>query len=118
MAVAFALKKAAGVAVLNCGSFYQHHPLKYERLHAKREDWVRWPLSPTPLTFHKFKDAAALRAFFGCSLYAADGQPRDFPAALFARVYNETGGGTCDDPWRAAPTNATPAGAAGALPSS
>ena len=98
--VAFALKKAAGVAVINCGSFYQHEPLKYERLHAKGEEWVRWPLSATPLTFHKFKSADALRAFFRCSLYDASGQPRAYPRALLARVYNESAAvGDCDDPW-------------------
>ena len=98
--VAFALKKAAGVSVINCGSFYQHEPLKYERLHAKGEEWVRWPLSSTPLTFHKFKSADAMRAFFRCSLYDARGQPRAFPRALFARVYNESAAvGHCDDPW-------------------
>ena len=31
-----------GVAVINCGSFYQHDPLKYAKMHAKREDWARW----------------------------------------------------------------------------
>ena len=100
MTVAFALKKAAGVSVLNCGSFYQHHPLKYEKMHRKREDWVRWPLSSTPVTFHKFKDARALRLFFACSLYTAHGLARAFPRALFAHLYNTTDAEWCADPWR------------------
>lgn len=98
--VAFALKKAAGVAVINCGSFYQHDPLKYLKMHAKREDWVRWPLSSTPVTFHKFKDARALRLFFACSLYSPQGQARPFPRALFAHLYNTSDAEWCADPWR------------------
>lgn len=74
--VAFALKKGAGISVINCGSFYQHEPSKYRRLHAKGENWVRWPLSRTPLSFHKFKDADALRTFFSCRLYDEAGRPR------------------------------------------
>ena len=98
--VALALKKAAGVAVINCGSFYQHDPLKYLKMHAKREDWVRWPLSSTPVTFHKFKDARALRLFFACSLYSPQGQARPFPRALFAHLYNTSDAEWCADPWR------------------
>lgn len=101
MTVAFALKKAAGVSVLNCGSFYQHHPLKYEKMHRKREDWVRWPLSPTPLTFHKLKDARALRLLFACSLYDPRGSPRALPRALFSHAYNASDAPWCTDPWRA-----------------
>ena len=85
VAVAFALKKQSGVAVVNVGCMYQHEPLKYRRLHAKGDDWVRWPLTTTPVSFHKFKDAAELRAFFACALYdLRSGKPRPAPRALFA----------------------------------
>ena len=30
----------------------------------KGADWVAWPLSRSPASFHKFKDAAELRSFF------------------------------------------------------
>lgn len=94
IAVAFALKKHAGVAVLNVGCYYQHSPLKYRKLHSKGEDWVHWPLSTTPAAFHKFKDADELRTFFGCALYDARGRPRPAPRALFASLNR-----TCDDRW-------------------
>ena len=84
VAVAFALKKGAGVAVLNAGCMYQHEPLKYRRLHAKGDNWVRWPLSTTPASFHKLKDAAELRAFFSCALYDSRSRPRPSPRSLFA----------------------------------
>ena len=86
--------------MINCGSFYQHDPLKYLKMHAKREDWVRWPLSSTPVTFHKFKDARALRLFFACSLYTPHGLARAFPRALFTHLYNTTDAEWCADPWR------------------
>lgn len=81
--VAFALKKEAGVSVINVGCLYQHSPLKYERMHAKGEDWVHWPLSTTPASFHKFEDPTELRTFFGCALYDAQGRLRPAPRALF-----------------------------------
>jgi hypothetical protein len=83
VAVAYALKKHAGAAVVNVGCLYQHGPRTYAKLHAKGERWVRWPLSSTPASFHKFKRGAELRAFFGCALYDARGQPRTAPRALF-----------------------------------
>ena len=57
------------------------------------------PLSRSPVSFHKFKEPAALRRFFSCALYAADGHPRRFPRALFnnGSAPNETR--SCDDPW-------------------
>jgi len=90
VAVAFALKKQAGVAVLNCGCLYQHSPLKYQKLHAKGVDWVPWPLSTTPATFHKFKDAGELLAFFRCALYDQHGRPRPAPRSLFTPLNGST----------------------------
>ena len=98
VAVAFALKKQAGVSVLNAGCLYQHSPLKYRKLHAKGEEWVRWPLSATPASFHKFKDAGELRAFFRCALYDPHGRPRPAPRALFAPL-----NATCGPPHLAEP---------------
>jgi len=95
VAIAFALKKQAGVSVLNIGCLYQHGPLKYRKLHAKGEDWVRWPLSTTPAAFHKFKDADELRTFFSCALYDAQGRPRPAPRALFTPLNR-----SCEDAWR------------------
>lgn len=82
--VAFALKKKSGIAVLNVGCLYQHSPLKYQKLHAHGEEWVQWPLSTTPVSFHKFKDADELRTFYTCSLYDEQGRPRPAPRALLA----------------------------------
>ena len=95
VAVAFALKKQAGVAVLNVGCLYQHSPLKYRKLHAKGEDWVKWPLTRTPASFHKFKDAEEQRAFFACALYDDHAKPRPAPRSLFAALNS-----TCVDGWR------------------
>ena len=97
--LAFALKKSVGATVVNCGSFYQHRPDTYRHLQRHGERWVRWPLSRSPVSFHKFKEPAALRRFFSCALYAADGHPRRFPRALFnnGSAPNETR--SCDDPW-------------------
>jgi hypothetical protein len=89
VSVAFALKKQAGIAVVNCGCMYQHTPLKYRKLHAKGEDWVDWPLTTTPASFHKFKDADELRFFFECALYDAGGRPRASPRSLFISM-NDT----------------------------
>ena len=61
---------------------------------------MRWPLSPTPVTYHKIKDARALRRFFACSLYTPQGQARSFPRALFAHAYNATDAEWCTDPWQ------------------
>ena len=97
--LAFALKKSVGATVVNCGSLYQHRPDTYRHLQRHGERWVRWPLSRSPVSFHKFKEPAALRRFFSCALYAADGHPRRFPRALFnnGSAPNETR--SCDDPW-------------------
>ena len=95
--MAFALKKQAGVSVLNLGCLYQHAPRKYRQLHAKGVDWVTWPLSATPASFHKFKDADELRAFFGCALYDARGQPRPAPQALFAPLNGSSSGAPLPD---------------------
>jgi len=43
--LALALKRQAGISVINCGAFYQHEPLKYLRMRAKGQTWVPWPLS-------------------------------------------------------------------------
>lgn len=85
VSVAFALKKQAGITVLNVGCFYQHSPLKYRRLHSKGIDWVHWPLSTTPASFHQIKDPDELRAFFRCALYdeTSGGKPRPSPRSLF-----------------------------------
>ena len=101
MTVAFALKKEAGVSVINCGSFYQHEPLKYRRMRSKGEAWARWPLSRTPISFHKLKDARALRLLFACSLYNPRGSPRALPRELFSHAYNASDAPWCTDPWRA-----------------
>lgn len=69
--------------MINCGCMYQHQPLKYAKLRRKGENWVPWPLSTTPASFHKFKNADELRAFFGCALYDAAGHPRPAPRSLF-----------------------------------
>ena len=116
--VAYALKKAGGVSVVNAGCLYQHEPQKYARLHAKAIDWVKWPLSTTPASFHKFKDDVEMRAFFGCALYGRDGRPRPSPRSLLfdasangsaSEVYGEGRGGAghgtdawptpCGDSW-------------------
>lgn len=89
--VAFALKKAGGVSVVNAGCLYQHEPRKYTKLHAKGEAWVRWPLSTTPASFHKFKDAEEMRTFFKCALYDSDGKPRPAPRSLFATACKQAG---------------------------
>ena len=86
--IAFALKKQAGVTILNVGCLYQHDPQKYQRLHAKGEDWVHWPLTTTPASFHKFKDADELRSFFSCALYDAQGKPRPAPRSFFGLYSN------------------------------
>ena len=113
VSVAYALKKAAGVSILNVGCLYQHPPLKYQRLRAKGERWVRWPLSSTPASFHQLKDPDELRAFYGCALYDAAGRVRPAPSSLFAPLSPNrttgTGGGQlpseralpCADGWRA-----------------
>ena len=96
--LAFALKKSVGATVVNCGSFYQHRPDTYRHLQRHGERWVRWPLSRSPVSFHKFKEPATLRRFFSCALYAADGHPRRFRARFNnGSASNETR--RCDDPW-------------------
>ena len=99
--VAFALKKQAGVSVINCGCMYQHQPETYRHLHAHGENWVRWPLSTTPVSFHKFKDAKALRRYFACALYDESGRPRPTPRSLFMLDPNQTAGteGLCHRAW-------------------
>lgn len=91
VAVAFALKKQTGAAVLNVGCLYQHAPLKYRKLHSLGEDWVRWPLSSTPASFHQIKDADQMRAFFACALYDEHGQPRASPRELFTALQHGNG---------------------------
>ena len=95
VAVAFALKKQCGASVINTGCLYQHSPLKYAKLHAKGEEWVQWPLSTTPASFHKFKDAREMRTFFSCALYDARGKPRPAPRSLFVNLSVAS----CDDAW-------------------
>eukprot|EP00966_Prymnesium_polylepis_P162722 3760812-Prymnesium_polylepis.1 len=97
VAVAFALKKHAGISVVNAGCMYQHRPDTYAHLHAHGEAWMRWPLSTTPVSFHKYKDADHLRRAFACSLYDARGQPRPAPRSLFvaAALPNGTADGGC-----------------------
>ena len=92
VAVAFALKKQTSAAVLNVGCMYQHAPLKYRRLHSLGENWVRWPLSSTPASFHQIKDPDQMRAFFACALYDERHHPRVYPRDLFAVL--ERGNGT------------------------
>ena len=84
VAVAFALKKQAGISVINVGCMYQHRPDTYAHLHAHGEQWVHWPLSTTPISFHKFKDDDHLRRAFACALYNARGLPRPAPRSLFS----------------------------------
>jgi hypothetical protein len=90
VALAFALKKQTGTAVLNVGCMYQHAPLKYRKLHGLGENWVRWPLSSTPVSFHQIKDPDQMRAFFACALYDEHLQPRVYPRDLFAGYLNGT----------------------------
>eukprot|EP00967_Tisochrysis_lutea_P007878 scaffold9401_cov31-Tisochrysis_lutea.AAC.1 len=105
--VALALKEATGASILNCGSFYQHSPAKYARMRAKGERWARWPLSRTPISFHKFKHPDELRAFFVCALYRSDGRLRPFPRSLFPVVDGLANANLsvaepayrCADPW-------------------
>ena len=101
--VAFALKKAGGVSVLNTGCLYQHKPRKYAKLHAKAVEWVKWPLSTTPASFHKFKDDVEMRAFFACALYARSGRPRPAPRALFFEANGsaipDERSAPCEDGW-------------------
>ena len=116
VAVAFALKKQCGAAVINAGCLYQHAPQKYAKLHAKGEEWVRWPLTTTPASFHKFKDSEELRAFFACALYDAHGRPRPSPRSLLSFAQNSSSEHPasqpsgrvesqppCADAWRAPP---------------
>ena len=41
-------------------------------------DYIRWPLSPTPVSFHTFKHPGWLSQFHRCALYRPDGTPRCF----------------------------------------
>jgi hypothetical protein len=92
--------------VLSCGSFYQHNPAKYARMRGKGERWVRWPLSRSPVSFHKFKRPAELRAFFSCALYDSRGRPRPFPLSLLppepanASLAASAALYRCADPWQ------------------
>jgi len=101
--VALALREASGASVVHCGSFYQHSPAKYAKMRAKGERWARWPLSRSPVSFHKFKQPAELRAFFACALYDATRAPRPYPRSLFAGAGNVSAAPPllyrCDDPW-------------------
>lgn len=78
VSVALALSREVGATVVSCGSLYQMRPDMYAFQPAHQTDGVRWPLSPTPVSFHTFKHAEWVRNFFGCALYATDGSPRCF----------------------------------------
>ena len=57
---------------------------QYRRLHAKGDDWVRWPLTTTPVSFHRSRTPPSC-APFACALYdLRSGKPRPAPRALFA----------------------------------
>ncbi|KAL1524926.1 hypothetical protein AB1Y20_019803 [Prymnesium parvum] len=74
--VAFALKHAAGVSVVNCGAFHQHRADQYMFY---RMDTVPWPSSATPVSFHHFRSTTGMRSFFKCAMYdLSTGQPRCF----------------------------------------
>ena len=64
--------------VLNCGSFYQMRPDMYVSQLPHQTDYIRWPLSPTPVSFHTFKHPGWLSQFHRCALYRPDGAPRCF----------------------------------------
>jgi hypothetical protein len=105
--VAFALKQLTGASVLNCGSFYQHNPEKYARMRAKGELWVQWPLSRSPVSFHKFKQPDQLRTFFSCALYDSKRRPRPFPRSLLPPTNASRDAADalyrCADPWQPPP---------------
>lgn len=82
--VAFALKKAQGVSVINCGAFHQHRPEQYI-FYAM--DSVSWPSSSTPISFHHFRSALSLKKFFWCTMYWPKSKtPRCFSRAAEAFV--------------------------------
>ena len=94
--LAFALKKSVGATVVNHGSFYQHRPDTYRHLQRHGERWVRWPLSRSPVSFHKFKEPAALRRFFFVRALRG-GRP---PAPLPARALQQRLGAQRDEELR------------------
>jgi len=109
--VAYALKKQIGVSVINVGCMYQHRPDTYSHLHDHGEDWVHWPLSSTPISFHKYKDASTLRRTFSCSLYTALGQLRIMPDALFSSIIPKgvsPSSSSCTDAWATPHSHGTP----------
>jgi len=114
VSLAYLLKEETGAAVINCGSFYQHEPLKYRRMRAKGERWARWPLSRSPVSFHKFKDPDQLRSFVACALYDAAGRPRPSPRSLFP-PNGSSSYAACADPWTAGGASAGARGAGGAV---
>jgi hypothetical protein len=94
--------------VLNCGSFYQMRPDMYVSQLPHQTDYIRWPLSPTPVSFHTFKHAGWLSQFHRCALYRPDGAPRCFLTDVAALL-----GGGCAAA-DGAPPSASACAAAGA----
>lgn len=75
--IAYVVKHATGMPVINCGSFYSESPWKYYA-QSKRNNklWVTWPLSNTPISFHHIRDPKEHR-LFECYFYDKDNVHRD-----------------------------------------
>ena len=111
-AVAYALSQAAegGAALINCGAFHQMRPDMYASLPPRQVDYIRWPLTSTPVSFHTFKHPSWLRRFHDCVLYERDdATPRCFLPAAYAHLQN---GSCAAERPRLSPTECAAAAAA------